>query len=148
MKRYKLNFFLLCYFIISLALFLIVNIIFYWIVFFSFPFYTEIGTLPQISSLILGSILIYYLVFFGAIKISDFLNQKIFGFFPKNRTLLTIITLLAFADAVWNMIWITPIPPLNDLKVAYLKLLVIILVFSLCFSVSPLRKIWDKIMVD
>jgi hypothetical protein len=148
MRRFNLIFFSFCYFIIALTLLWFVNFIFYWIVFFIFPFYTSISVFPQIGSLILGSILIFYVVFFGAIKISKFLNEKIFGFFPKNRTLLILITIVAFADAVWNMIWLTPIPPLNDMSVAYLKLLLIILAFSLRLVVSPLNKIWNKIMTD
>ena len=89
-----------------------------------------------------------YLVFFGAIKISNFLNEKIFSYFPKNRTLLILITMLALGDAVWNMLWLTPLGPLKNMSIAILKLLLMILAFSLCLAISPLEKIWNKIMAE
>ncbi len=148
MKKFKSIFFSVCYLLVIMILIWVVNVIIYWITMYSFFYFTSLNAFGKIASLILTSVFMCYLVFFGAIKLSNFLNQKVFCYFPQKRSLLILITIVSFADGVWNMIWLTPIGPFNDMSVAFLKLLLMILAFSLCLVVSPLAKIWNKIMAE
>lgn len=148
MKKFKSIFFSVCYFLVIIILIWLVNVTLYWICMYSFLYFTSFNNFWQIVSLILASIFMWYLVFFGAIKISNFLNKKVFCYFPQNRALVILITIVAFADGVWNMIWITPIGPLHDIRVSILKLLLMILAFSMCLVITPLQKIWNKIMAE